>query len=269
MPTRPCLPVRRAGPARQGGWRCLSPKLSWRRLWAWLSLILAFSSCAKPCEAQGQPVSGVTSASGNRRLAMEASPRAQPAAGGGEQDAGAAGSVEGGHASGGQLAAGSADADVQAAGSSGAGAAGGGSAAGGGAAARESSVGLEGSEQQPPNKRPRVAELAGPRGANSPALPPFLTAYPTAATAVGGGGVPTPALVADPALVGTPLTGSVDAAFDGGYFVTLQLGEQHFKGEGAAPHCHCLLRTTSEGHVFWVRFLVFLRAPPLLRCRSP
>lgn len=88
---------------------------------------------------------------------------------------------------------------------------------GGGGAARDSST--EG-EQGPAPKRMRTGDL--PTHAVS-TLPPFLTAFP-----VPGG----PVHAVNHNLVGAAVKGTIDAATDSAYFVTLTLPTgQEFKGE--------------------------------------
>ena len=60
-----------------------------------------------------------------------------------------------------------------------------------------------------------------------PATPPALTAFPALASLRIPAG----------SLLGQPLSGSVDAQFDAGYFVTLRIAGKEFKGVCSDRHC--------------------------------
>lgn len=109
-----------------------------------------------------------------------------------------------------------------------------GSAAGGAggadAGAGESSA-ATGSDP-PASKRMRLDLPSSTSQQNQPA--PHLVAFPAASSV----------LRADPSLVGAAVTGTVDAASDAAYFVSLSLGGQDFKGK---PN----KRVRTGGHVPW------------------
>ena len=87
----------------------------------------------------------------------------------------------------------------------------------------------------PAYKRRRI-DLAAPQqlppaAAAAPRTPPALTAFHVGAAAAAGQAQPSGALL------DLPITGTVEAQFDAGYFVSIVAGGQEFRGEPSIDHC--------------------------------
>lgn len=84
----------------------------------------------------------------------------------------------------------------------------------------------------PAYKRRRI-DLAAPQqlpaAAAAPRTPPALTAFHVGAAAAAGQVQP------PGALLDLPITGTVEAQFDAGYFVSIVAGSQEFRGESSIP----------------------------------
>lgn len=90
----------------------------------------------------------------------------------------------------------------------------------------------------PAYKRRRIDLTAPPQlpVTAAPQTPPALTAFHVGAAAAAAGALPQP----PGGLMDQPITGTVEARFDAGYFVSIVAGGQEFRGKTLPPLQPCI-----------------------------